>query len=549
MVAFLPGDVDDLSESVFSAAFATILGLNISAWIFSAQTGLDDASYQDLVIMSFNTILAAPVLVSLLNVYDTREFRNSRETRRSQPHPNVSSVNDTSVHLLGEDGTPNETNIGDTTVDNGNNNVGGDSSLCNCCNKGQSCSCICLKRPIGRTVKKRYIMYYLVFTVILSVSTLFHVIIFLSRPLGIVNGDRTFIQISEQEWGSCKAFTITAIMISSFSLVQITALGVPVAVILWLWLTKSGFRVTDGISPVVKMKRWISLMVYFGSIAEIVLLEILTQDTISVVWDDGGDPWGFGQILAMVLIVAPLLALGDYALNPSSKLNGARPISARYLKWRNFCCLIVLTLILSGSLYFIANVRMWPIFWWLVIFVVPSKFFVWIMVALTGWFTLAMVVWTWLYTLAVLPFFYFPDYSAMFRTEATNLERYKIAIRVMLKSNFDIPPLAPPRRRESKFRKGRLRSRHRAHSCFSFEEVPATSMCSNGAGNSWTGDGVRSWYFQLSYLGHKACYAQCSRGVISRLYCVILESAGQIHSGYSDSTCRYRSSLGERNNL
>ena len=334
MVAFLPGDVEDLSESVFEAALATILGINISAWIFSSQTGLADASYQDLVIVTLNTILAAPVLVSLLNMYDDGGPQNT-----PLPGNTIYSTLRNTSHIstkdpAGGNGTTTTNAVLETVANPETVGVAADGECVCCKEQSRGCSCQCVSNRMERKGKKRFIVYYFGFAVTVSSSTLFHLIIFLSRSLGTANNNRTFPQVCQELWGSCKGFVITSILLTTVSLVQIIALGAPAAMIVWLWFTSSAFPVRDGIQPAVKRKRLVGVAVYFGSIAAIVLIEVLTQDLISVVWDDGGLPWGFGQILAMVLLVAPLLALFDYGLNPSPKLNGSRPASPRYLMWR-----------------------------------------------------------------------------------------------------------------------------------------------------------------------------------------------------------------------
>jgi hypothetical protein len=230
MVAFLPGDVDDLSESVFEAALATILATNTSAWIFSSQTGLAYANYQDMVIVAFNTILAAPVLVSLLNMYNDGDSRNSPVTINTLID-SISNHTSTRGHA-GENRTT--TSILETVASPETVAVaaGGD---CICCKEQSSgCSCQCIYDRMDKKGKKRFKVYYLGFAVTVTSSTLFHLIIFLSRSLGTANNNCTFQQVHQEVWGSCKGFVITSILLTTVSLVQIIALGTPAAMIVWL---------------------------------------------------------------------------------------------------------------------------------------------------------------------------------------------------------------------------------------------------------------------------------------------------------------------------
>lgn len=295
-------------------------------------------------------------------------------------------------------------------------------------------------------------MYYVAFAVTVCTSTLFHIVIFLTRSLGAANNNRTFSQVKEELWDSCNGFVVTSILITTFSLVQMIAIWAPVAMLIRLsWLKQQIFPVREGILPVVTLKKFAAVAVYFVSFAAIVLVEVLTQDTISVAWDDDGVPWGFGQILAMASLLAPLLALFDYAINRSPKLNGSRPVSPRYLMWRTCPWFDVLLLILLGSLYFIANLNLWPVFWWLVLFFVPFDFTENFGFTL-GTLCLSFVLFWWNIvgrltlralgspiTLTPGEFIEHFDPSPLFRGSATNWERYKSAFILLFKNNLDGP--------------------------------------------------------------------------------------------------------------
>ena len=125
-------------------------------------------------------------------------------------------------------------------------------------------------------------------------------------------------------------------------------------------------------------------------------------------------------------------------------------------------------MILLGSLYFIANVNIWPIFWWFIAFFVPAfrlrkgfglDLLIW---AWTLWYAgLLVIKWRldvdlswdpWLWLVGARQSF---DYSPIFREGASDLERYKTVIRFLVENNFDVTE-RPPVQNESKVQKGSL---------------------------------------------------------------------------------------------
>jgi hypothetical protein len=117
-VAFLPGEVDDLSESIFLASFATIFALNLAAWIYSGTVTYPNATYHDFAIIALNTILSAPLVVSLATLYDEDDDGNETPRHETIDLPDGHSIannppNNNSQHAAPEslgplNGIPNE---------------------------------------------------------------------------------------------------------------------------------------------------------------------------------------------------------------------------------------------------------------------------------------------------------------------------------------------------------------------------------------------------------------------------------------------------------
>jgi hypothetical protein len=110
---------------------------------------------------------------------------------------------------------------------------------------------------------------------------------------------------------------------------------------------------------------------------------------------------------------------------------------------------------LLGSLYFIANVNIWPTFWWLIVFCVSALDafgLSMLIVARILWNGGLLVIIKWRLDIGARQNF---EYSPIFREGASDWERYKTAIRFLVENNFDVAE-RPPVQNESKDQKGGL---------------------------------------------------------------------------------------------
>jgi hypothetical protein len=162
----------------------------------------------------------------------------------------------------------------------------------------------------------------------------------LSHSFGPENSAKTFNDVSSDSAlaSDCYDFIITTNTIIQLSLIQVViALAIPIAIVLTRQFKLGEYvdGVDKKISRYAKRRELVALVFYFLSTAMISLLESLTQDGyVNVQWGPDGLSWGFGQIYAVALLIAPILDLGNYLITRNEKLEGDRPISNMFSSWR-----------------------------------------------------------------------------------------------------------------------------------------------------------------------------------------------------------------------
>jgi hypothetical protein len=97
-------------------------------------------------------------------------------------------------------------------------------------------------------------------------------------------------------------------------------------------------KVRGTISRFIKPREAVAATVYFLSTGMIAFLETLTWDNLYLDWGSDGQSWGFGQVYAIALLVAPLADLLNYLMdeNHSKALNNQRPIVYMFSQSRIF---------------------------------------------------------------------------------------------------------------------------------------------------------------------------------------------------------------------